>query len=140
MPKRPILTDVRHVHAVNPIVHSTRPRFFLLTSPYSSGTVALGIIAANSCPRLCPTYPSQQHAQFLCNISPLVATLPGSLVCVANKGLAQYLSPLDATLTKNIGVGERYCMPVVPRLGYAPQPRPFRINRLRIAHFVSPLF
>ena len=48
-------------------------------------------------------YPSQQCAQFWCDISPLDATLLGPLVCVANKGLAQYLSPLDATLT-NCGV------------------------------------
>ena len=37
-----------------------------------------------------------QHKPFRCNTSDL-------LVCVANKGLVQYLSPLDATLTKNMG-------------------------------------
>src|SRR5260370_28351728 len=40
-------------------------------------------------------------AQSWCNVSPLDATLLDPLVCVANKGLAQYLSPVDATLTKN---------------------------------------
>src|SRR5258708_2221181 len=43
-------------------------------------------------------------AQFWCNPSPLDATLLSPLLCVASKGLAQYLSPVDATLTKNIGV------------------------------------
>jgi hypothetical protein len=42
-------------------------------------------------------------AQFWCNVSPLDATLLRPLLCVANKELAQYLSFLDATLTKNIG-------------------------------------
>ena len=46
-------------------------------------------------------------AQFWCNPSPLNATLLSPLLCVAFKGLAQDLSSLDATLTKNIGgVGE----------------------------------
>jgi len=44
-------------------------------------------------------------AQFWCNLSPLNATLLSSLLCVANKALAQHLSPLDATFTKNIGGG-----------------------------------
>jgi hypothetical protein len=44
-------------------------------------------------------------AQFLCNLSPLDATLLSHLLCVANKELAQYLSLLDATLTKTQGVG-----------------------------------
>jgi hypothetical protein len=42
-------------------------------------------------------------AQFWCTVSPLDATLLSHLVCVASKGLAQYLSSLNATLTKNIG-------------------------------------
>ncbi len=42
-------------------------------------------------------------AQFWCNPSPLDATLLSPLLCVASKGLARYLSSLDATLTKNIG-------------------------------------
>src|SRR5438445_4925842 len=37
------------------------------------------------------------------NVSLLHATHPSPLLCVANKGLAQSLCPLDATLTKNIG-------------------------------------
>ncbi len=44
-------------------------------------------------------------AQFWCNPSPLDATLLSPLLCVAFKGLAQDLSSLDATLTKNIGGG-----------------------------------
>src|SRR6266566_8338384 len=42
-------------------------------------------------------------AQFLCNLSPLDATLLSTPLCVANKELAQYLSPLDAPLTKTRG-------------------------------------
>src|SRR6266436_746800 len=38
-------------------------------------------------------------------LRPLDATLSHPLVCVANKELTQYLSALDATLTKNMGVG-----------------------------------
>jgi hypothetical protein len=34
------------------------------------------------------------------SLTPLFATVTASLVSVANKGLAQHLSPLDATLTK----------------------------------------
>jgi hypothetical protein len=48
--------------------------------------------------RKCPN-----SAQFWCNLSPLDATLLSLLLCVANKELAQYLSPLNATLTKNTG-------------------------------------
>src|SRR5713101_1616515 len=44
-------------------------------------------------------------AQFWCNLSPLDATLLDPLVCVADKGLARYLSPVDATLTKKTGGG-----------------------------------
>ena len=46
-------------------------------------------------------------AQFWCNLSPLDATLLSPLLCVANKELAQHLSLLDATFTKNIGGGGR---------------------------------
>ncbi len=51
-----------------------------------------------SCKRKCA-----YSAQFWCNVSPLDATLLRPLLCVASKGLARYLSSLDATLTKNIG-------------------------------------
>src|SRR5216683_632445 len=44
-------------------------------------------------------------AQFWCNLSSLDATLLSPLLCVANKELAEHLSPLHATLTKNIGGG-----------------------------------
>ncbi|SRR5713226_2875428 len=44
-------------------------------------------------------------APFWCSASPLDATLPGTLVCVANKGFREIVSPLDATLTKNRGEG-----------------------------------
>jgi hypothetical protein len=48
--------------------------------------------------RKCPN-----SAQFWCNLSCLDATLVSPLLCVANKELAEYLSLLNATLTKNIG-------------------------------------
>src|SRR5260370_41604356 len=44
-------------------------------------------------------------APIWCSASPLDATLPGTLVCVASKGFREIVSPLDATLTKNRGVG-----------------------------------
>jgi len=68
---------------------------------YSSFWVQLQLIPVLVCAHL----HLAKCAQFWCNISPLDATLPRPLVCVANKGLAQYLSPLDATLTKTTGWG-----------------------------------
>ena len=47
----------------------------------------------------CPDHP----AQFWCNLGSLDATLASRLVCVANKGLIQWLSPVNATLTGNGG-------------------------------------
>src|SRR6267143_2314222 len=44
-------------------------------------------------------------APIWCSASLLDATLPGPLVCVANKELRVIVSPLHATLTKNRGVG-----------------------------------
>src|SRR5260370_42111939 len=42
----------------------------------------------------------------LCKLLSLLnATLPNHLACVANKGLTQYVNPLDATLTKIGGGG-----------------------------------
>jgi hypothetical protein len=41
-------------------------------------------------------------------LNPLDATLPNLPVSVANKQLTQYVSPLDATLTKNRGGGLGY--------------------------------
>src|SRR5260370_9888527 len=44
-------------------------------------------------------------APFWCSASPLDATLAGTPVCVASKGLREFVSSLAATLTKNRGVG-----------------------------------
>src|SRR5258708_32640952 len=44
-----------------------------------------------------------RFAQSWCTANPLDATLARTLVCVANKGLREIVSPLDATLTKNRG-------------------------------------
>jgi hypothetical protein len=60
-------------------------------------------------------------AQFWCNLSPLDATLLDPLVCVADKGLAQYLSLVDATLTKNIGVGARLWLTRHPAKDVCPE-------------------
>ncbi len=64
-------------------------------------------------------------AQFWCNVSPLDATLLAPLVCVANKGLAQHLSSLHATLTKNIGGGGSslllYILTYLPPLILSPE-------------------
>jgi hypothetical protein len=80
--------------------------FFRLKIPLSpfSSNFAHGLGAhradakADSSKRKWPNF-----AQFWCNLSPLDATLLNPLLSVANKGLAQYLSSLDATLTKNTG-------------------------------------
>src|SRR6266851_7512706 len=45
-------------------------------------------------------------AQFRCNVTLLDTTLTRHLVSVASKGLTGMLSPLDATLTQNRGVGD----------------------------------
>jgi hypothetical protein len=44
-------------------------------------------------------------AQFLCNVSPLLATLLDLFISVVNKGLMENVSPLNATLTKKGGWG-----------------------------------
>ena len=44
-------------------------------------------------------------APFWCRASPLDATLVSTPVCVASKGLREFVSSLAATLTKNRGVG-----------------------------------
>src|SRR5258708_16538516 len=70
---------------------------------YFLGTPAAASVTSrypHSAPQNAP-----KTASFLCNLSPLDATLLSSLLCVANKELAQYLSLLDATLTKNTGGG-----------------------------------
>src|SRR5712691_1985091 len=66
-----------------------------------------------------PNMEAAFSAPFWCNASPLDATLPSALACIANKGFREIVSPLDATLTKNRGVG-----PVmVNQTSYALMPR-----------------
>jgi hypothetical protein len=48
---------------------------------------------------------SPDSSQFWCTVSSLDATLVNPLLSVANKELTQFLSLLDATLTKNTGWG-----------------------------------
>src|SRR5258708_32333865 len=58
---------------------------------YFLGTPAAASVASrypHSAPQNAP-----KTASFLCNLSPLDATLLSPLLCVANKELAQYLSP-----------------------------------------------
>src|SRR3981081_1001021 len=53
-----------------------------------------------------PSYPTQlPFRQHFAHVSPLDATLMLSPASVANKRLRAKLNPLDATLTKNRGVG-----------------------------------
>jgi hypothetical protein len=54
-------------------------------------------------------------AQFWCNLSLLDATLLRPVLCVANKELVEYLSPLYATLTKNIGGGGVLLLTRIPK-------------------------
>jgi hypothetical protein len=94
-----------------PLMRLLRPfRLIPLDEPlflwYISFWVQLQPIPVLACAHLPSTLARfAKCAQFWCNINPLDATLPGPLVCVVNKGLAQYLSPLDATLTKTWGEG-----------------------------------
>src|SRR5260370_9144302 len=64
-------------------------------------------------------------AQFWRNVSPLDATLLGPLLCVANKALADHLSSLHSTLTRNIGGGGSslllYFLTYLPPLILSPQ-------------------
>src|ERR1700690_4418711 len=66
--------------------------------PYLPGTP----VPDSQAPPPAPSHPPE-NAQFWINLSPLNATLLSPLLCVANKDLTRYLSPLDATLTKNTG-------------------------------------
>jgi hypothetical protein len=69
--------------------------------PYLSGTFVAASVPSrspHSALKKCP-----KVAQFLCNVSPLEATLMDLLASVANKRLTAWLNPLDATLTKSIG-------------------------------------
>src|SRR5882672_69607 len=77
-------------------------------SPCQSGTRSSGYIFGriHGVPR-CP-FRSQkcpQKCTILCDVSPLETTLMDLLASVANKRLTAWLSPLDATLTKNIRGG-----------------------------------
>jgi hypothetical protein len=61
---------------------------------------------AASAPSPPPPFRTQKWpeiAEFLCHVSHLEATLMHLLASVANKRLTAWLSPLDATLTKNTG-------------------------------------
>src|SRR5260370_42552401 len=71
------------------------------------------MLARHAVPLTAPTADPHfaRFTQFWCNLSPLDATLLSPLLSVANKELAQYLSPLNATLTKNMGGGAPRFMP-----------------------------
>src|SRR6266487_1745230 len=76
---------------------------------YSSFWVQLQLIPGS---RLCPFTPRNTYecAQFWCNVSLLDATLIGSLVYVANKGLAQCFKSLRCNTYKKMGgVPPRCC-------------------------------
>jgi len=75
-------------------------------SPRQSGTLSLlGTSLAASVASRGPHSAlknARKNAQSLCDVSPLETTLMDLLASVANKRLTPLLSPLDATLTKNI--------------------------------------
>ncbi len=84
-------------------------RLFLLLPLDSSNSFLHGLRAPFACRtwRCEGPFPRAEMGTFStiwCNVSLLDATLLSPLLCVASKGLAQYLSLVDATLTKNIGV------------------------------------
>jgi hypothetical protein len=70
---------------------------------YFLGT-SVGASLASPRPLLRPKN-NAKIAQFLCNVSPLLATLLDLFISVVNKGLMENLSPLNATLTKKGGWG-----------------------------------
>ncbi len=76
-------------------------------------------------------------AQFWRNVSPLDATLLGPLVCVANKGLAEHLSSLHSTLTRNIGGGGSSLASLLPYLLASTHPLPGGAFRRKLNHAVS---
>jgi hypothetical protein len=65
----------------------------------------LQLIPVLACARL-PLATRAECAQFRCNVSPLDATLPCPLLCVANKGFAEILKSLRCnTYKKHRGWG-----------------------------------
>jgi hypothetical protein len=78
-------------------------QFYISVVQYPSGT-SLGAFPTPLRPHPAPKK-SCEIARFLCNVSPLNATLMDLFASVANKRLTELLSSLDATLTKNIGGG-----------------------------------
>jgi hypothetical protein len=68
-------------------------------TPATPGGISRALFAAS------PKTEAAFSAPFWCSASPLDAILPGTRVCVANKGLRKIVSSLDATLAKNRGVG-----------------------------------
>ena len=55
-------------------------------------------------------------AQFLCTLNPFNRALLSLLLCITNKGLARYLSLLDAALTKKTTGGGLRLGPIAPAL------------------------
>src|SRR5713101_9013598 len=74
-----------------------RPRHAVLLTPSASSRAIAAPFCTDHCSLTAVHYP----------LSPLAATLMGSPASVANKRLTVLLNPLDATLTKNTGVGDR---------------------------------
>ena len=100
------------------------------------------MLARRAVPLTAPTADPRplRLAQFWCNLSPLAATLMSRLVCVANKELAQYLSPLPATLTKNTPGGRIRVHTEIRHSPLARGLKPFSFISLRtLSHtFASP--
>src|SRR5271155_4517813 len=89
-----------------------------------------------------PIHPRQlPSCQQSASINPLDATLAGSLASAANKRLTKYLSPVDATLTKNQGEGTSISQSSnLPTFQPSNDPRPnsFTLTFLATPHNLTP--
>src|SRR6266481_6979362 len=87
-----------------PVGKEGAPRTMLARLPRAS----MGPVVLQTPPK--SSHPTQLLSrQHFVRVSPLAATLMNSLASVANKRLTADLSPLDATLTKNMGGRGCYC-------------------------------
>ena len=80
--------------------------------------------------------------QHLVPVSPLAAALMDLPASIANKRLTPRLTPLDATLTKNRGVGTRSCTShhsSTFSISHFPSPNSYGITSLAAPHPLTPI-
>ena len=94
---------------------------------YSLGTSVVDSLISRQ--RILPTQENLKSAPSLCNATLLESTLLQCLASVDSKELAEFLSPLDPTLTKNRGEG----CPPWPHASACPPPK-VRSHRSVNAH------